>query len=194
MDTSQYRTVAGGAFVGVGLVTILGFVTAEAVFPGYSAADQTISALGAARGTPASRAVFNSAMVVSGLLTVVGAYALHHVYGRRRLTGVVAVTGAVGFAGVGLFPSQTGLPHFVAAMVAFAGAGVSALEVGLTVRGPFRYVSAALGFLELLTLVAFIVLGGANPLGIGGLERWVAYLGLVWVTAFGGFCFPGESA
>lgn len=190
MDTHRFRVIGGLSLVGVGAVSILGFITAEALFPGYSTANHTISALGAARGTPASRAVFNPAMVIAGILTVIAAYSLHHVYRRGLLTGVVAVTGVGGLVGVGLFPSQAGLLHFIAAMIAFTGVGLSALIVAATVRGPFRYISAALGVLELVALVLFLTLGGSTPIGLGGLERWVAYLGLVWVIAFGGFLIP----
>lgn len=190
MQTDGYQTVAGVSFIAGGAVTILGFITAETLFPGYSTATQTISALGAARGTDGSRLVFNSAMVLAGLLSVVAAYGLHRVFERRLLTAVVAVTGVGGLMGVGLFPSQTGLPHFIAALLAFGGIGLSALVAATTVRGPFRYICAVLGSLELIALGLFLSLGGSTPLGIGGLERWVAYLGLVWTVAFGGFLLP----
>lgn len=187
MDSDRARVVAGVSLVAAGAFLLLGFTTAEALFPGYSTSSDTISALGAARGTAGSAAVFNSVMVIAGLLAVTAAAGLQGVYGRGSLTGLLAVTGGGGFVGVGVFPSGTGLPHFVAAMIAFAGVGLTALVVAATVRGPFRYVSAVLGVLELIALVLFVGLGGSTPLGIGGLERWVAYLGLVWAVAFGGF-------
>lgn len=193
MDQARYRTIAGLSLIGAGSVSVLGFITAEALFPGYSTSGQTISALGAAEATPASQTVFNTAMVVSGIFTSVSAYGIHHVYGRRLLTGVLATTAVGGLIGVGLFPSQTGIPHFLAAMIAFFGLGLSALLVATTVDGPFRYTSAVLGVLELGALVLFVTLGDSTPLGIGGLERWVAYLGLVWATAFGGFLLPDRS-
>lgn len=179
-------TLAGAAFLAGSVLTTLGFTTAEAFYPGYSTSTQTISALGAAGAPAASRAVFNGVMVVAGALTLVAAYGLARADESRALAGVVAVTGGGGFAGVGLFPAQTGLPHLVAALLAFGGIGVAALLAAATRRGPFRYASAALGVLELLALVGFLVLQGATPLGIGGLERWVAYLGAVWAAAFGG--------
>jgi hypothetical membrane protein len=192
MDSRTPRQVAGVSLVGMGLVTLLGFVTAASLYPGYSVADQTISAMGAADAPAASSTVFNAAMVVAGLLTLVSAVALYRATGRRLLTVVVAVTGVGGFVGVGLFPSQTGLPHFVAALIAFVGAGVSALLVAAGVGGLLRYLSASLGVLELLALVLFVSIGPENPLGIGGLERWVAYLGLLWAIAFGGALLAGD--
>lgn len=186
MDPDRHRVVAGVSLVAAGALLLLGITAAEALFPGYSTSGDTISALGSDRATAGSAAVFNSVMVVAGLLAVTAAYGLHGVYGRGSLTGMLAVTGVGGFVGVGVFPAGTGLLHFVAAMIAFAGVGLTAVVVAATVRGPFRYVSAVLGVLELIALVLFVALGGSTPLGIGGLERWVAYLGLVWAVAFGG--------
>jgi len=193
MDPAQYRTVAGASFVAGGAVSILGIITAETQFPGYSTADRTISALGSSAGTPGSRAAFNGAMVVAGLLVLVAAYGLHRADGDRPLTAVLVVTGLGGLIGVGLFPAQTGLPHLVASLLTFGGLGVTALVVAGLVQGPFRGVSAVLGALELLALVLYVVLGGGTFLGVGGLERWVAYLALVWAVSFGGFLLAGDA-
>lgn len=190
MDGPRYRALGGASFVASGALLVLGMIVAEALYPGYSVSTQTISALGAAEAPSASRTVFNGAMVAGGLLALVGAGALHRVYRRRALTGVVAVTAGVGLVGVGLFPTQTGPPHVVAALVAFGGIGASALVAGATVAGPFRAVSAVLGGLELLALGAFMAFARSNPLGVGGLERVVAALGIVWLLAFGGSLVP----
>lgn len=186
MNFDTGRNVAGATLVGGATLMALGFTTAEAFYPGYSTSAQTISALGAAGAPAASQAVFNAVMVVSGLILLVGTYGLHRAYGRRQLTGLLAST-SIGVAGVGLFPSQTGALHFIAAALAFGGAGLSALKVATVVRGRFSAVSAVLGVVELVAFVLFIALGGSNPLDVGGLERWVAYLALLWATAFGGY-------
>lgn len=192
MSWIRHRTIAGLGLLGAGTVTILGITTAEAFFPGYSTADQTISALGAAGGTTGSRLVFNTAMIVAGVLTLLAAYGLHHVYRRHSLTIVVAIIGTGGFIGVGLFPAETGVPHLVAAVLVFTGAGVAALIVAAVVRGPFGYVSAILGVLELGTLALFVAGGEVGPFGIGTVERWVAYLAVTWAVAFGGVLLPAD--
>lgn len=196
MERDRYRTLAGASLVAVGAVSTLGIITAEALYPAYSTATQTISALGATSGpggtvVEPSATIFNGAMLVSGLLTVVAAYGLHRVFERRALTAVVAVTG-LGVAGVGLFPAQYGVTHSIAAFLAFGGGGLSALVTAALVRGGFGYVSAILGTLTLVALALFVALGGSTPLGIGGLERWITYPTQVWVTAFGGFLLGGE--
>lgn len=187
MSAHRDRTIAGLAILGGSAVIVLGFITAAALYPGYSIAHDTISALGAAGGSAASTLVFNGAMIVGGVLTLVAGSALHAVYGDRWFTGVLVVTAVGGYVGVGLFPAQTGVPHTVAALIAFGGTGIAALLATRVVAGPFRYVSMVLGGGELFALGLFIWLGGANPLGVGGLERWVAYLGVIWALVFAGY-------
>lgn len=186
MQTERVRALAGAALVAGGAGTVLGFVTAEALYPGYSAADQTISALGAADAPAASKTVFNATVVAAGALLAGVAAALSRLYDSRAFVTVAAVT-AIGVAGVGVFPAQTGLLHFLAAVLAFGGTGVTALVAARVLRPPFRYVSATFGGLELVAFALFVAVGDGTPLGIGGLERWVAYLGLLWVVAFGGY-------
>lgn len=190
MDSQTARTVTGVSLVAVGLLSILGFTTAEAFYPGYSTTTQTISALGSAQAPEAAQAVFNGAMVLAGILTVVAALGIRQVVPNRFLAGLVALTGA-GVVGVGVAPSDTGLPHTIAALLAFGGTGSIAVVTGRVTDDPFGTVSSVFGGLVLATLALFVFLQGATPLGIGGLERWVAYLGLVWVVAFGGYLLGG---
>ncbi|QDX41263.1 DUF998 domain-containing protein [Salarchaeum sp. JOR-1] len=192
MVRNRSRAIAGGLVLAVGVLLALAFTTAEAFYPGYSTSTQTISALGSDTGTPESRLVFNSAMVVSGLLLAVAAYFLRDVYDSWVVPALAAVTGVVGFAGVGVFPSQTGAPHALAALVSFGGSGVIALAVARAESAAFQYASAVLGVAVLLTLAGFVGLGGGTPLGIGGLERWVAYLGILWAASYGGFLLARE--
>ncbi|HPR66147.1 MAG TPA: hypothetical protein PLM24_03325, partial [Methanothrix sp.] len=54
----------------------------------------------------------------------------------------------------------------------------------------FRELSAGLGGIALLNLALFFALGMDSPfmeLGIGGLERWVAYPVVLWTVGFGGY-------
>jgi hypothetical membrane protein len=188
---SRYRSVAGGTLVATGAISILGIITAEALYPGYSTSGDTISALGAAGPGGAvepSATTFNGAMIASGVLLLVAAYALHEVYAHRARTGIVTVS-AQGVAGVGVFPAQYALLHTVAAFVTFAGGGLAALVVASIVSDGFRYVSVVLGVVALVALVLFVALGGTTPLGIGGLERWITYPVQIWIAAFGGYLF-----
>jgi len=194
MERARLRTIAGSSLVGVAVLLLLATTTAEAFYPDYSTTTQTISALGGPDATPTAKLVFNGTIVVCGLWLGVAAYCLHRVYGSVALTTTAGITGFGGLVGVGLFPMQTGLPHVIAAILAFGGSGVTALAAARVFRGSYRYVSAVLGVLVLVTVVLFFTLGGSTPLGVGGLERWVHYLALAWTAATGGYLLaPGSS-
>jgi len=101
----------------------------------------------------------------------------------------VAVLG-VGALGVGLFPGNTGTPHALFAMTTFVAGGIAALTGWLVTAGPFRWLSLACGAVALLVLVGYMILGDAMPLaglGIGGVERWIVYPIILWITGFGGY-------
>jgi hypothetical membrane protein len=74
--------------------------------------------------------------------------------------------------------------------MAFIAGGVTAI-VSITVqKPPFSILSAILGVITLATLALYTILGDDSPmagLGIGGVERWVAYPILIWVLSFGGY-------
>lgn len=114
--------------------------------------------------------VFNSAMILAGLLTLLASIGLQNVYDSCLFTRVVALTGVV-LMGDGLFATQTDLPHVIAAVLSFGGVGVSALVVASVVRGPFGCVSAAVGAFELVAFGLFITRQGTTLLSIGGLDR-----------------------
>lgn len=193
IEGDDLRTGAGLALIAMGTMTILGFVAAASQYPGYSAITQTISALGAVSAPPASQLIFNGVMVLAGLLVLAAAVGVYLAEGVPHITGLLGITATVGLMGVGLFPSETGLPHTIAAAFSFGGVGVTALLVSTRVRGPFAVVSAILGVLELVAFVGFAVLQDGTPLGLGGLERVVAYLGLVWVIIFGTVLLVSET-
>ncbi len=118
-----------------------------------------------------------------------GSWFVQRALGRRSVTIPIAVLG-VGALGVGLFPGNTGNPHALFAMVTFVSGGVAALSTARVATAPFRYISFLLGAASLATLGTYMLLGDASPmamLGIGGIERWIVYPVVLWITAFGGY-------
>jgi hypothetical membrane protein len=198
--------LGGSLLVSAGALILMGIVSAEALYPvAYSTGANTISDLG---GTKApenlvyqpSAAIFDLSMVVVGLLVIIGSWFVHRAIRRRSVTIPLAILG-VGALGVGVFPGDTGNPHAVFAMVTFVSGGVAAISASRVATAPFRYVSIALGVISLATLLSYMVLGDSSPmagLGIGGIERWIVYPVLLWVTAFGGYlagradCIPSD--
>ena len=75
-------------------------------------------------------------------------------------------------------------------MVTFISGGIAAISAARLTSAPFRYLSFFLGAASLATLGMYVLLGDGSPtalLGIGGVERWIVYPVVLWITAFGGY-------
>lgn len=159
----------------------IGLMWAAARHPGYSIAENYISDLGVGPAAP----IFNGSVILLGVLVLAASYFLQEAYRRPAYTALFLLVGA-GAVGVGVFTEDFGLLHGIFSLVAFLFGGVVALAAAWLVRSPFRYVSLGLGVLALLALVLFlteIYLG----LGVGGMERMIAYPVLAWGMAYGGY-------
>jgi hypothetical membrane protein len=196
------RSLAGTALVAAGAISLMSIITAEALYreEGYTTRASTISRLAqtTAEGTrvqPAA-AIFNTAMILSGLLILAAAYGLHRGLGVNRLTRIVGLLG-LGTMGVGLFPADIALVHRIAAGMTFLSGGLAGiLAAGVTPK-PFRYVSGTLGVIALVAL-DIVVFGETTPvrrfLGVGGAERWVAYPVIMWQMVFGAYLLGSRGA
>ena len=188
------QNIAGALLFIAGVSAFLGIITAEAFYPGYSTSQNTISDLGASLPPESiikqpSATIFNSAMMLSGLLIIAAAYCVHRSLGVRLVTIPVGLFG-IGVLGVGIFPGNYGDLHGIFALLTFVAGGLSAVVAVKVETPPFRYFSAMLGGVSLLDLLLYYLLGQSSPfayLGIGGLERWIAYPILLWMVGFGGY-------
>jgi hypothetical membrane protein len=187
--------LGGSLLFAAGAIILMGIITAEALYPaGYSTAANEISDLGGTRPPDSlifqpSATVFDVSMIVIGLLVIGGSWFVHRAFGLLSVTIPLAVLG-IGALGVGVFPGNTGNPHAIFAMVTFVSGGVAALTASRVASAPFRYVSILLGVVSLFTLGSYVILGDSAPLaglGIGGVERWIVYPVVLFVTGFGGY-------
>jgi hypothetical membrane protein len=187
-------SIAGALLVLAGCVALMGIISAETFYPGYTTAQNEISDLGATRPPNSvilqpSATIFNLTMLATGLLVVGAAVALY----RAGFTWIATVPlGLFGLGAflVGVFPGNWGDIHALSALLTFVAGGVTAIAAVTVVRGPLRVIAPVLGAVSLLTLVSVFVLGDASPMAVfgpGGLERWVAYPDLLFVIAFGGY-------
>jgi hypothetical membrane protein len=182
--------VAGELLFLAACVILMGIITAEAHYPaGYSTADSEISDLGATRPPDSvshqpSAAIFNTTMLVSGAMIGVAAFLLHRALGRKAVSIPTALL-AIGVFGVGVFPGNYSAIHPILAMLAFVSGGLAAVLSYRVVVAPFRVIVAALGVISLLSLA----LNGALDavVGVGGIERWIAYPVVLWLAGFGGY-------
>jgi hypothetical membrane protein len=108
--------VAGILYSSAGFVLLMGIITAETKYPIFRhyTTRQEISDLGGTRPphgpvTQPSAMIFDTTMLIAGVLLLAGAFALLRLYRDRLLTVVSTLFGA-GALGVGIFPGNT-TPH-----------------------------------------------------------------------------------
>jgi len=199
VDDIADTAIAGVVLLLTGGVSLLGIITAEAYHPDY-ATTQEISDLGStAPPNPVSyeptATIFNGTMLTSGALVLVAAYFLYRV-GRPRVLYLPLGIFGFGVFGVGVFPGNMTPWHGLFALLTFTSGGIAAMLAARATPKPFSYVSVLLGGFSLASLVYALALGGSGPLAgleFGGIERWVVYPLLVWVTGLGGFLLGEDS-
>jgi hypothetical membrane protein len=173
----------------------MGIITAETKYPVFRhyTTRQEISDLGGTRQpqglvTQPSAMIFDTTMLITGVLLLAGAFVLWRLYRNRLLTVVSALFGAGAFL-VGIFPGNT-TPHKYVAMIAFVFAPLTAIAAFRVTSGPFRFMSLFAGLLSLVALIAGEL--GDNStfvksIGIGGTERWQVFPIILWLAFFGGY-------
>jgi hypothetical membrane protein len=190
----RLAAVAGVLYSSAGFVLLMGIITAETKYPIFRhyTTRQEISDLGGTRPpqglvTQPAAMIFDTTMLIAGVLLLAGAFALWQLYRNRALTVVSALFGA-GTLGVGIFPGNTA-PHPLAAMIAFIFSALTAIAVFKVTTAPFRFISLSAGLLSLIALIVGM-LGDNSPIaksiGIGGVERWVVFPMILWLAFFGG--------
>lgn len=196
----RYQSIAGALLFAVGVLAFMGIITAETLYPGYSTSQSQISDLGATQPPDSiimqpSATIFNATMILSGLLIIASAYCIFQAFKSHMVAASLAAFG-MGVLGVGIFPGNYGNLHAIFALLTFVAGGISAIVACRVEATPLRYFSAALGAVSLLNLLLYFILGKSSPFaifGLGGLERWIAYPILIWITGFGGYLM-GKSA
>ena len=192
---------AGVLYSCAGFVLLMGIITAETKYPVFRhyTTRQEISDLGGTRPphglvTQPSAMIFDTTMLIAGVLLLAGAFTLWRLYRNRLLTVVSALFGA-GALLVGIFPGNT-TPHPYVAMIAFVFSALTAIAAFRVTSAPFRFMSLFVGVLSLVALFAG-ELGDSSPvvksIGIGGTERWVVFPMILWLAFFGGYLLaPGH--
>jgi hypothetical membrane protein len=192
--SKHYLVIAGALLFAAGIIGFMGIITAEALYPpGYSTSLNEISDLGATEPPGSvvaqpSATIFNVAMMTSGVLILAAAHCLQRAVHRWTAPVLMALTG-LGTLGVGAFPGYWWTVHALFALLAFTSGGLAAIVAWTVEKGLFRYFSVLLGLVALVTLAVYAIMGDSAPfagLGIGGVERWVVYPILLWVTGLGG--------
>jgi hypothetical membrane protein len=172
---------------------------AQDMYPNYSTSQNYISDLGAtcrhSSGSciivQPSSFIFNSSILMLGVLLVIDAYYLYKAYMIKLFSLFVCLAG-VGAMGTGLFPENTGVLHIVFSFITFLFVGPAAVMLYRMKNAPLSYISVALGLLILVDMTLFAT-GNYFGLGIGGMERMIVYPAIVWGLIFAGFLINRSS-
>lgn len=196
MKLSNAAKAGVALFVGVVQFGIFEIVS-EAVYPGYSVANNYISDLGppcasgVACGSQTSWWIFDSSIVILGLCVLLSAYFIQLYFKWKPATGLLAVAG-IGAVGVGIFNETApfGL-HGIFSLLTFLGIGLSAIVSFRLQKRPLSYFGIIMGVLTLIALILYIpgtgsTWGSAFGIGVGGLERMIVYPVLFWSIGFAG--------
>jgi hypothetical membrane protein len=185
---------AGGLLLSLaGTAVLMGCITAEALHPGpFSTHTNTLSHLGASEPPDSvvvqpSAAVFDGTMLTAGALILLATWLCHRTLHRTAVTVSVGLLG-VGTLGVGLFPLTHPAPHTLLALLTFYAGGAAMIISARTTAAPFRTLWTTLGVVALAAITLGVFALSWAPvaeLGEGGIERWNAYLIVLWLVAFG---------
>ena len=196
MSYPRGTVVAGALFLIAAAQFVLCLIIAEALYPGYSVSANYISDL----GVGPSAIVFNSSVILLGLLLLAGTYFLRH-SPNFKTVNILLLLMAVGAVGVGVFTKDFTLAHGAVSSAAFFFAGLSAIASFKVLKKPLSLISIMLGAMTLAALALFssgMVTSGSLTsttaydstfylgLGPGGMERIIVYPALMWLAAFGG--------
>lgn len=190
----EYYKIAGIVLLIGSVQFLLAVNLAEALFPEYNIGKNTLSHLGGALPlVEPSATIFNLSVIILGILSLIAVYLILKSGGCRLFSSCLAIS-AIGALGVGIFPTYTGDPHLFFSVLTFLFGSLAVIfsyRLGLNI--PMIIVSMILGILSIITLLSLIILGTgtSNPLiaylGIGGVERFIAYPSLFYITALGGY-------
>ncbi len=185
MDCSLPNTGknAGALLLLGGAVWILAIIISEALYPGYSINSNYISDLGT--GPWPAGIIFNLSTIIFGICVISGASILVQSGSKEFFIYGLAIAG-FGVMFVGVFPEDTGLPHFVSAGTAFIIGSISAIAASMQIERPFSFFSATMGVTGLAALTA-LKTGFYLSLGPGGMERLIAYPLVLWIITYGSY-------
>jgi hypothetical membrane protein len=187
------RRTAGLLLSLAGTAVLMGCITAEALYRGsFTTHTNTLSHLGASEPPNSvvvqpSAAIFDATMLTAGAMTLLAGWLLHRASHRKAVTVPTGLLG-LGMVGVGLFPLTHPGPHTVFALLAFYAGGLAVLLSARNSASPFRQLWTTLGTAALVAITLGVFALSWAPvaaLGEGGIERWNAYLIVLWLVAFG---------
>src|SRR4029079_7382272 len=107
---------------------------------------------------------------------------------RSRFVAALGIFG-IGLVGIAVFPGNVAIIHPWFALLCFLGGSIAAILSRKVLDAPLRYFAVVLGSVALLATVFGLESlenwGPQTALGLGGIERWIAYPVLLWLVLIG---------
>ncbi|MGC8569689.1 MAG: DUF998 domain-containing protein [Nitrososphaeria archaeon] len=184
MNGNSYLERAGViTFVGTFQFIIM-MIVAEAEYKGYSISSNYISDLGVGSTAP----IFNFSIMIFGMAVMISSYLVYKGL-KTKLFPALMFIGGLGAFLVGVFPEYT--PYHIHTIVSFITFLFGSLAVISSYRlqgSLMKYVSVLVGLFSLISLFLFAS-GVTLGLGVGGIERMIAYPVLLWILYFSGYLY-----
>lgn len=199
--SSVAQRIAGVLLMVPGIGLVMGWLTAEALYPQtypYTTHANSLSNLGATEPPNSivlqpSAGVFDATLLVAGLLLIGAAYFTFRAFQLKRVSIPIALLG-LGVFGVGVFPLSNPNAHTIVAAIAFYCGGIAVILASTIAPPVFRFIWMTLGVVSLAAItLAFTAehWGPIAALGLGGTERWNCYPIVLWLIAFGSYLLTG---
>ncbi len=126
----------------------------------------------------------NVSLVLLGITTTTGSILVYQSVRKSKVGFCLMAIAGIGAIIVGLFPEDTVFwAHILGQDLAFVGGNIALIVFGFTfhVRQWFRWYSILSGAVALIALTLFLTHNNFS-LGLGGMERTIAYPLLFWLT------------
>lgn len=189
-ETKASLTKSGLLLFLAGFIIFMGIITGEIYYPReFNTRNSYISELAASMPPETdvpqpSAIIFNTAMIVSGLMIMLAGLYVQMIFNRLLATIPLGIFG-LGLVGVGVFPGYIIPWHGIFALVVFISGGIGAITSYKIVRAPLQFIFM---FFGLIALFLTVFSKFAVPyLGAGGAERWLLYPVVFWILGLGAY-------
>lgn len=188
-ETNYYK-LAGIILLVASIQFFLAINLAETLFPGYNLSSYTLSDLASLGWGEPSATIFNTSIILFGLLSLVAVYLILK-SGGCRLFSSCLIMASLGALGMGIFPEYAGEINLFLITFLFGSLAVLfSYRLGLNI--PMVLLSMVLGSLVLIIILSLWWMDITNNplvnyLGRGGTEKFIIYPIILYLTALGGY-------
>jgi hypothetical membrane protein len=172
--------------------TVLVIFICEVLYSNYNVGQQYISDLGNWSLASNYAAIFNTSMVLAGILGIASAYFIQQAFKNRLFTSLLMINAFCTIL-IGVFAEDISMPaHGISALISLiVGLGATFMTYKF-VKLPLSYAAIILGG---VTVFAVVIQASGNylGLGLGGIERLEIYPSLLWGLVFDAYLI-GEAS